>query len=62
MLAQEVWQRRHRVIVRVAALQAVAIAVYGWCRGTHVEHAVLEGLLVAAPLPIAALDRLVRCL
>jgi diguanylate cyclase len=59
-LAEEVWQRRHRLVVRLAAVQALALAALGWAvHGPHV-HQLVEALLVALPVPLAANGRLGR--
>ncbi|WP_380161496.1 putative bifunctional diguanylate cyclase/phosphodiesterase [Kineococcus sp. R86509] len=53
MLPDEVWHRRHRAIVRVAGLQAVALVVFGAFAGQGVLVSFAGGALVAAPLVLA---------
>ena len=53
MLPDEVWQRRHRAIVRVAALQALALVLFGAFSAQGVLTSLAGGLLVAAPLLLA---------
>ena len=53
-LAEPVWQRRHRAIVRIAALQALLLGGFGYADGLDPAHATLEALVVAAPLGVAA--------
>lgn len=53
MLPDEVWQRRHRVIVRVAVLQAAALVVFGAFLGHAPLVCLAGGALVGAPLALA---------
>ncbi|MBB2903194.1 diguanylate cyclase (GGDEF)-like protein [Kineococcus radiotolerans] len=53
MLPDEVWQRRHRAIVRVAGLQALVLVLFGAFSAQGVAASLAGGLLVAAPLLLA---------
>ncbi|WP_432511572.1 putative bifunctional diguanylate cyclase/phosphodiesterase [Kineococcus sp. SYSU DK001] len=53
MLPDEVWQRRHGAIVRVAAVQAALLVVFGAFLGHPPLVCVAGGVLVAAPLALA---------
>ncbi|WP_380170053.1 putative bifunctional diguanylate cyclase/phosphodiesterase [Kineococcus sp. DHX-1] len=53
MLPDEVWHRRHGAIVRVAALQAVGLIVFGAFQGLSPWTVLAGGALVLAPLALA---------
>ncbi|WP_432541400.1 putative bifunctional diguanylate cyclase/phosphodiesterase [Kineococcus sp. SYSU DK002] len=53
MLPDEVWQRRHRAVVRVAAAQAALLVLFGAFLGHAALACVAGGVLVAAPLVLA---------
>ena len=55
LLPDDVWRRRHRMIVQVALVQAVALAVLALVRGQHPLFALLAAAGVALPLVVAAL-------
>nr|WP_240897368.1 EAL domain-containing protein [Kineococcus vitellinus] len=62
-LPAEVWRRRHRTIVRVAALQALALFVFGTTRGLDLLTCAAAAAVVLAPLLLAdqaGLSRKVR--
>jgi len=56
-LPQDVWQRRHRVILLLLWLHAIAIACYGVIVGFGLLHSVAEGAVVAAAALIAQSDK-----
>jgi diguanylate cyclase (GGDEF)-like protein len=60
LLPEEVWQRRHRVIMRVAFLQAVGLFLFAVGRGYPLHHAVFEGMVVATPLVFGVPEQLSR--
>lgn len=47
-LPEEVWQRRHRVMVGLLWFHAAAIVVFAVVRGYGLRHGALEGSIVAA--------------
>ncbi|GAA0322078.1 diguanylate cyclase (GGDEF)-like protein [Kineococcus aurantiacus] len=53
LLPDEVWHRRHRAIVRVAGLQALALVLFGAFSGHDPLVCLAGGLLVAAPLVVS---------
>ncbi|RKS79944.1 diguanylate cyclase (GGDEF)-like protein [Motilibacter peucedani] len=53
LLPEEVWQRRHRLIVRIALAQAVALAGVATAAGHGGVHAVADAVLVAVPAVLA---------
>ncbi|PRY11797.1 putative bifunctional diguanylate cyclase/phosphodiesterase [Kineococcus rhizosphaerae] len=53
MLPDEVWHRRHVAIVRVAALQAVGLVIFGAFADHGALRCLAGGALVAAPLALA---------
>ncbi|MEZ0167034.1 putative bifunctional diguanylate cyclase/phosphodiesterase [Kineococcus sp. LSe6-4] len=53
LLPDEVWHRRHRAIVRVAALQALGLLVFGAFQGDSPGTVLAGALLVVAPLAVA---------
>ncbi|MCV2490883.1 bifunctional diguanylate cyclase/phosphodiesterase [Geodermatophilus sp. YIM 151500] len=55
LLPDEVWRRRHTIIVRVALAQAVVLGGVAPLRGEHPLAALVEALVVAAPLAVALL-------
>ena len=55
-----VWQRRHRVIVAVLWLHALAILCWGIVGGVDLGHSLAEGGLVAAAALLAGWPRLGR--
>jgi diguanylate cyclase (GGDEF)-like protein len=55
MLPDDVWRRRHRMIVQVALVQALAMAVLAVVRGQHPLFALLATAAVAMPLAVAGL-------
>ncbi len=62
-LPAEVWARRHRTIVRIAALQALALFVFGTARGLDLLTCAAGAAVVLAPLLLAdqaGLSRKVR--
>ena len=60
LLPESVWERRHRAIVRVAFLSAIALIVFAWARGYGQLAAVVVLAVVAGPLVIAATPGLGR--
>jgi hypothetical protein len=56
-LATEVWERRHRGIVVLLWLHAVAIAAWGVVRGVALWHALAEGALLAVCAVVAGQRR-----
>src|SRR5688572_28871184 len=59
-LPESVWQRRHRVILVVLWLHALAITSYGVLGGYALLHSLGEGGLVAATALVAGLGALGR--
>ncbi len=53
LLPEPVWRRRHGAIVRLAAVQAVALGVLGLALGQSLHHAIVWVAAVAAPLALA---------
>ncbi len=53
MLQEEVWRRRHRVIVHLAFLQAGGLGIFSLATGLSFHHAVFEASVVAGPLLVA---------
>jgi diguanylate cyclase (GGDEF)-like protein/PAS domain S-box-containing protein len=47
-LDEEMWARRHRVIVSVLAMTAVGLAIFGIARGYGVTHSILEASMLGA--------------
>lgn len=60
LLPEEVWRRRHSLIVGVAFAQAVGLLVLALAVGLPLHHAVAEALLVALPAVPARSARLSR--
>ena len=60
MLPEAVWQRRHRIIVRIALVQAIGLGLLAWAWGHGFYGAADVTLLVAAPLIVAAVPELKR--
>jgi diguanylate cyclase len=54
-LPEEVWQARHRGIMRLASVSAVALVLFAWARGYGQPAAVAVLAAVAGPLAVAAL-------
>jgi diguanylate cyclase (GGDEF)-like protein len=59
-LPEAVWERRHRAIVRLAFLSAIALIVFAWARGYGQLAAVVVLTVVAGPLVVAASPALGR--
>jgi len=59
-LPEAVWQRRHRIILRVALVQAVGLGLLSWLWGHGLLVSADVTLLVAAPLLIAAAPEIGR--
>jgi diguanylate cyclase (GGDEF)-like protein len=57
-----VWQRRHRAIVRLCMIAAVALVLLAWFWGYDQPTAVLVLAVVAGPAALAAVRRLSRAL
>jgi diguanylate cyclase (GGDEF)-like protein len=55
LLPDEVWQRRHTVIVRIALIQAVLLGLVALVRGEAPLLALAEAAVVAAPVAVAVL-------
>ncbi|TFV78170.1 bifunctional diguanylate cyclase/phosphodiesterase [Blastococcus sp. CT_GayMR19] len=60
LLPDEVWQRRHRTIVRIALVQAAVLGVVALLTGEAVQVALLEAGAVALPVVVAVLPRVAR--
>ena len=60
LLPEDVWQRRHRAIVRLALVAAAALVLFAWLRGYGQPVVVVVLLVVAGPLAVAAPQRLGR--
>lgn len=56
LLPDDVWRRRHALIVRVALVQAVLVGGLGLLRGQHPLVALVEVAAVALPLAVAGLQ------
>src|ERR1700730_12347464 len=56
-LDEEMWARRHRVIVSVLWLTSIGLAVFGILRGYGVTHSLLEASLPAACAIVAMQPR-----
>ena len=54
LLPADVWQRRHRAIVRLALVSAVALMLFAWLRGYSQPVVVAVLAAVAGPLAVAA--------
>jgi methyl-accepting chemotaxis protein len=54
-LPEEVWQRRHRVLVRIVWLHVFGLAIFGIVRGFDPIHAVVEVVPVAVAAVVATL-------
>jgi diguanylate cyclase (GGDEF)-like protein len=59
-LPDAVWRRRHRIIVRLALIQAVGLGLLAWAWGHGLLGAADVTLLVAAPLLIAVAPEINR--
>ena len=57
-LPPDVWARRHRSIVLLLWTHAVGLALFGLVRGFGLDHALVEGGVVAALAAIASWSRL----
>ncbi len=55
LLPEDVWRRRHRLVVQVALVQAVVLAVLGLVQGYGVLTALAAATAVALPLAVAVL-------
>ncbi len=55
LLPDEVWQRRHAIIVRIALIQAAALGGVALLRGQPPVLALAEAAAVAAPIAVAVL-------
>ena len=60
LLPEQVWQRRHRAIVRLCLASAALLVLFAWLRGYGQPAAVGILLVVAAPLALAVLPQLGR--
>lgn len=61
LLPENVWQRRHRAIVRLALVTAVGLVLFAWLRGYELTAAVPVVLaVVAGPLALAGIPQLGR--
>ncbi|MEX2395268.1 MAG: hypothetical protein WD826_12405 [Actinomycetota bacterium] len=56
-LPAEYWERRHRWMLRLLAVHAVAIAIFARFRGFSLTHSVQEGAIVAGIAILAAIPR-----
>jgi diguanylate cyclase (GGDEF)-like protein len=52
-LPDHVWRARHRSITVVAAIQGVALMIYGVLRGVGVVHTLSESVVVLVPIVVA---------
>ena len=59
-LREDAWWGRHRMILALLGVQAVALPVFGAARGYGIAHSSLEGLPVAATALLAMWPRLSR--
>jgi diguanylate cyclase (GGDEF)-like protein len=59
-LPEAVWRRRHRIIVRLAFVQAVGLGLLAWAWGHGFYGAAEVTLLVAAPLLVSVVSELPR--
>ena len=57
LLPDDVWQRRHRTIVRIALVQAAVLGVVAVLTGEAAPMALLEAGAVALPVVVAVLPR-----
>ncbi len=62
LLPDEVWHRRHRMIVRIALVQAVVLGLVALLRGESAPVALLEAGAVALPVVVAVLPGAGRAL
>ena len=53
-LPNEVWQRRHRVILVLLWLHAVGLVAFSMARGNGIVHSLAEGAVVAASAVVAS--------
>jgi diguanylate cyclase len=60
LLPDEVWRRRHRMIVRIALAQATVLGAVALFRGEAAQVALLEAGAVALPVVVAVLPRVGR--
>ena len=60
LLPDEVWQRRHRTIVRIALVQAAVLGVVALLNGEAAPVALLEAGAVALPVAVAVLPGAAR--
>src|SRR4051812_21515667 len=60
LLPERVWRRRHVVLVRIAALQAVGLGVLSVLTGHSVLGAITGAVVILLPLPIALPDEFNR--
>ena len=56
-LDEEMWQRRHRVIVGVLWTTAIGLAIFGTLRGYGITHSVLETSILGASAVVAMQPR-----
>src|ERR671915_157122 len=54
-LPEDVWQRRHHVLVRIVWLHVFGLAIFGIVRGFDPIHAVVEVVPVAVAAVVATL-------
>ena len=62
LLPDEVWQRRHRTIVRIALVQAAVLGMVALLTGEPAPVALIEAGAVALPVAVAVLPRAARAL
>jgi diguanylate cyclase (GGDEF)-like protein len=62
LLPDEVWHRRHRMIVRIALVQAGTLGLVALLTGESAPIALLEASAVAAPVAVAVLPKAGRAL
>src|SRR3954447_24977546 len=60
LLPERVWRRRHVVLVRIAALQAVGLGALSALTGHSVLGAITSTVVILLPLPIALPDEFNR--
>jgi diguanylate cyclase len=60
LLPEDVWQRRHRAIVRLILVSTVALVLFAWLRGYGQPVVAAVLLAVAGPLALAMPQRLGR--
>ena len=60
LLPEDVWQRRHRAIVRLALVSAGALVLFAWLRGYGQPVVVAVLVAVAGPVALAVPQRLGR--